>query len=81
MVSINDLLIFSTEKKKHHKHLDIVFSRSLENELYACPKKYYFLMNKIDLPGLLIRRNSLQVNSEKVGDTDTFPKPSSFSDL
>ena len=79
VVYMDDLLIFSKDKEGHYKHLEIVMSRLKENELYVSPKKCEFFEENIDFLGLLIGKDGLRVNPEKVEVLKTWPKPESVT--
>ena len=81
VVYMDDLLIFSKDKESHYKHLEIVLSRLKEHELYVAPKKCEFFEENIDFLGLLIGKDGLQVNPEKVEILKTWPKPASVTDI
>ena len=63
---IDDLLIFSKDKHSHRKHLEIDLSRLKHNELFVLPKKCEFMRTEIKFLVLIIGRDALQVNPEKL---------------
>ncbi|MEM7375746.1 MAG: reverse transcriptase family protein [Bacteroidota bacterium] len=66
VVYMDDLLIFSKDKESHYKRLDIVLSRMKEHCLYVSPKKCSFIQETFDFLGLIIGKEGIKVNPEKV---------------
>jgi len=66
VVYIDDLLIFSKDDESHFRHLETVLSRLKEHELYVSPKKCELFKDEMDFLGLLIGKQGIKVNPNKV---------------
>jgi len=81
VVYMDDLLIFSKDEESHLKHLETVLSRLKENDLYASPKKCEFMKDEMNFLGLIVGKNGIRVNPEKVKVLKTWPKPENLTEL
>ncbi len=50
---MDDLLIFSKDEQSHLRHIEFVFSRLKDRELFVSPKKCEFLKEEIEFLGLV----------------------------
>lgn len=66
VVYMEDLLVFSKTGKEHLQHLEIVLSRLQKEELYVAPKKCSFLKEETEFLGLVVGRNGIRVNPDKI---------------
>lgn len=78
---IDHLLIFSKKFESHYNHFEVVLQRLCENELYASPNKCVFLKEEIDLLSMLIGKNGIEMNPEKVRGFQNWPKPRSVTEV
>lgn len=77
-VYIDDLLIFSKEKKSQFRHFETELSRLQKNYLYAFSMTCEFLKDYIDFLGMLIGE---MVNPNKSKILISCPRPSSPTDI
>lgn len=75
---MNALLILIKDEEICLKHWKKVLSLLLEQELYVSPKKYEFLIIKIEFPGFIFwqRRTS---GPNKVTELDIWSNPKHFN--
>ena len=81
VVYMDDLLIFSRNEEEHLKHLVIVLSRLQEETLFVSPKKCEFMTEETEFLGMLVSKDGISVNPEKVDVVKTWPRPSSLTEL
>ena len=66
VVFIDDILIYSKDKKEHKEHLRIVLEILKEEKLYTKLKKCNFWMQSVSFLGQIISGEGIEVDSEKV---------------
>lgn len=81
VIYMDDLLIFSKDEESHYRHLETVLSRLEEHELYVAPRKCEFMKDNSDFLGLLVGKEGIRVNPDKVEILKTWPKPDTITDL
>ena len=81
VVYMDDLLVFSKSRDEHLGHLETVLSR-LENEkLYVSPKKCQFMQHETEFLGMLVGRDGIRVNPDKLQVVRDWPRPRSLTEL
>jgi hypothetical protein len=68
VVFIDDILVYSKNKKEHVEHLHIVLSRLREHQLYAKFSKCEFWLNKVPFLGHVLSAEGVAVDPGKVRD-------------
>lgn len=81
VVYMDDLLIFSKTRAEHMQHLETVLSRLEAQELYVAPRKCSFLQPETEFLGMIVSRDGIRVNPEKVKVIQDWPKPQSLTEL
>ncbi|WVZ93199.1 hypothetical protein U9M48_039199 [Paspalum notatum var. saurae] len=71
VVFIDDILVYSKNKKEHEEHLRIVLSRLREHKLYAKFSKCAFWLNEVAFLGHVLSEKGVAVDPSKVEDTVT----------
>ena len=81
VVYMDDLLVFSKDKKSHLEHLKIVLSRLKDHKLYVSPKKCEFMKSEISFLGMIVGKGGIKVNPKKVEIIRDWPKPASLTEV
>jgi hypothetical protein len=68
VVFIDDILVYSKNKKEHAEHLRIVLSRLREHQLYAKFSKCEFWLNEVPFLGHVLSAEGVAVDPGKVRD-------------
>jgi hypothetical protein len=76
VVFIDDILVYSKNKKEHAEHLHIVLSRLREHQLYAKFSKCEFLLNKVPFLGHVLSAEGVAIDPGKVRDILDWKPPS-----
>ena len=66
VVFFDDILVFSKSEEEHYKHLELVFQKLKENELYINPEKSTFFQNEIEYLGHIVCSDSIKVDPKKI---------------
>ena len=81
VVYMDELLIFSTNAEEHIKHLEIVLSRLQAEELYVSPKKCVFLTAETEFLGMILEKEGIRVNPDKIEVVTNWPGPQSLTEV
>lgn len=65
IVHIEDFQIFSKYDECNYRHLKTILNRLEESKIYAYLKKREFMKDEMGFLGMLIGKNSIEVNPEK----------------
>ena len=65
-IYINDILIFSLIREEHIKHIKAILSKLQEAGLQVDIRKSEFFVEKTKFLGLIISKDSLQIDLEKI---------------
>jgi hypothetical protein len=65
-IYINDILIYNNSKKKHVKHVKKMLQRLRNADLQADIDKCEFFVHEIKYLDLIVRRDEIRMNSEKI---------------
>ena len=68
VVFIDDILVYSKNKKKHVEHLRIVLTRLREHQLYAKFSKCDFWLKEVQFLGHVLLAEGVAVDPSKVKD-------------
>lgn len=74
-VYLDDILIASTDKESHLKHLRSVLSRLKDEGLVCKRKKCHFLQESCEFLGFTISKNGFSVQKDKVKAVQNLPLP------
>lgn len=78
---MEDLLIFSRTKEYHLRHIEEVLSLLKAEYLYVYPNKCSFTKKETEFLGMIVRREVIRVNPEKVEVVRDLPKPKYQTEL
>lgn len=78
---MDDLFVYSKTPGEHIRHLDLVFSRLEKGQLYVSPKKCEFMTEETEFLGLIVGRNGVRVNPEKVAILRDWPRPNTLTEV
>ena len=65
-VYLDDILIYSNDKKIHEKHVRLIFQKLSKFKLFANLKKGFFNLNKIDYLNYLMNTMKIKINFVKI---------------
>ena len=75
IVYIDNILIFTKTIEEHHNIVNNILVILERNKLTLQSKKYQFHKTKIDYLGVIISRNSVEVNPTTIKGVTEWPKP------
>ena len=81
VVYMDDLLVFSKNEEEDLPHVETVFSRLKEHQLYVSARKCEFLRSEIQFLGLIVGTEGVRVNPEKAEVLRTWPRPETLTEL
>ncbi|WVZ74859.1 hypothetical protein U9M48_022982 [Paspalum notatum var. saurae] len=74
VVFVDDILIYSKNKKEHEEHLRVVLTRLREHKLYAKFSKCAFWLKEVGFLGHILVEKGVAVDPSKVKDVRTGSK-------
>jgi hypothetical protein len=81
VVFIDDILVFTKDKKEHEEHLGLVLQKLRDNQLYAKLSKCEFWLDQVSFLGHIISAGGLAVDPRKVEDVLNWKSPQSVSEI
>jgi hypothetical protein len=81
VVFIDDILIYSKNRKDHERHLRIVLGRLRAHQLYAKLSKCEFWLEKIAFLGHILTAEGIEVDPSKVEAVSKWKQPSNVSEV
>ena len=66
VVFFDDILVFSKSEEEHYKHLELVFQKLKENELYINLEKSTLFQNEIEYLGHIVCSDGIKVDPKKI---------------
>ena len=78
---LDDILIFSRTREQHVKDLREVLTRLKKQQLYAKMSKCAFMQKEVAFLGHRIGADGLRVAADKVGAVQSWPTPSSVTEV
>ena len=66
VVFIDDILVYSKDRKNHHTHLRVVLETLRKEQLYAKLSKCEFWLNEVSFLGHIISREGIRVDPKKI---------------
>jgi hypothetical protein len=76
VVFIDDILIYSKNRKDHERHLRIILGRLRAHQLYAKLSKCEFWLEKIAFLGHILTAEGIEVDPSKVEAVSKWKQPS-----
>src|SRR5258706_15860024 len=81
IVYIDDILIYSNNKKEYREQVQKVLAKLKEVGLYAKPDKCEFSMEKTTFLGFVISVNGIEIDSAKVDAIHNWEAPKYIKDM
>ena len=81
IVYLDDIMIYSKTYEEHLEHLEKVFARLRENQLYAKLKKCEFAKEKVQYLGHIVSKNSIRPEEDKVKAIKDWKQPLTQKDV
>jgi hypothetical protein len=81
IVFIDDILVYSENKKDHAEHLRIVLTRLRDHQLYAKFSKCKFWLKKIPFLGHVLSENGISVDPSKVQEVMDWKAPTTVHEV
>jgi hypothetical protein len=66
IIYLDDILVFLKTKEEHNKHLQRIYQRLREAELYAKPSKCQFYQQKIEFLGFIIGVQRVYIDPARI---------------
>ncbi|WVZ76361.1 hypothetical protein U9M48_024341 [Paspalum notatum var. saurae] len=81
VVFVDDILIYSKNKKEHEEHLRIVLTRLREHKLYAMFSKCAFWLKEVTFLGRILSEQGVAVDPSKVEDVLNWKQPQIVTEI
>ena len=78
---LDDILIYSKSRSEHVKHVRLVLQRLREAGLYAKISKCEFLVEETKFLGLIVGRNGIRMDPDKVRTINDWKDPKCLTDV
>jgi hypothetical protein len=72
---MDDILIFSKDKKTLEKYTKRVLQRLKENDLFLKPKKCFFCLERIEYLGMILEEGKICMDPSKLKGIQDWPEP------
>ena len=77
VIYMDDMLLFSKDRKMHKERMRRVLQRLRENDLYLKPEKRLFDVEEVEFLGLIVKPDTLAMDPVKLKGIEDWPEPSS----
>ena len=77
VIYMDDMLLFSKDRKTHKERMRRVLQRLRENDLYLKPEKCLFDVEEVKFLGLIVKPDTLAMDPVKLKGIEDWPEPSS----
>ena len=77
VIYMDDMLLFSKDRKTHKERMRRVLQRLRENDLYLKPEKCLFDVEEVEFLGLIVKPDTLAMDPVKLKGIEDWPEPSS----
>jgi len=81
VVYLDDILIYSSDKTTHHKHVKEVLRRLRKHGLFAKPEKCEFDRQSVEYLGYILSPDGLTMAADKVQTIADWPEPRKVKDI
>ena len=81
MVYLDDILIFTKDKKENRRITKEVLKRLQENDLYAKPEKCLFEKDRIEYLGMIISHGHIEMDPSKLSGVMDWPRPKKVKEV
>jgi len=80
-IYLDDIFVYSDSIEEHKEHLQLVFKRLKEHQLYLKWVKYELYAEKIDCLGHIIDNEGIHVDTDKVAHIREWRTPCNYNDI
>ncbi|QRW20576.1 Transposon Tf2-12 polyprotein [Rhizoctonia solani] len=81
IIYLDDILVFSLNKKDHEAHVQEVLKRLQDNNLFCNIEKCHFHVKRIDYLGFIILELGIEVDQSKVTDAMNWSTPKNVKNI
>ncbi|KAL5575999.1 hypothetical protein UlMin_017698 [Ulmus minor] len=81
VVYLDDIVVYSTTIEEHKKHLEMVFQKLRDNQLYVKREKCAFAQTIINFLGHIIERGQIRMDMKKVRAIQEWKTPANVKEL
>ena len=81
IVYLDDILIFSKDRRSHVKHVQEVLRRLKANDLFCKPEKCEFFKSSVEYLGMIISKGTVAMDPAKVKAVSSWPRPERLKDV
>ncbi|KAL5579059.1 hypothetical protein UlMin_011501 [Ulmus minor] len=81
VVYLDDIVVYSSTMEEHKKHLEMVFQKLRENQLYVKREKCAFAQTRINFLGHIIERGQIKMDMKKVKAIQEWKTPANVREL
>ncbi|MBW0470593.1 hypothetical protein O181_010308 [Austropuccinia psidii MF-1] len=81
VVSLDDIMVFSSSEEEHVKHVASVLQRLRVNNLFAKASKCVFHASSVEYLGYVVSSDNLKMDSSKVQQILNWPQPNNIKAL
>ena len=78
---VDDILIFSSDRDSHTKHVRIVLERLEQSQLFINPSKCSFYQDRLHFLGFVVSREGISMDPERVRAIAEWPIPRTYRDI
>ena len=81
MIYLDDILIYSNDMSKHHRHVKEVLKRLCKAGLYAKAEKCEFHSESVEYLGYILSPSGLIMSDNKIKIIQDWPEPKKVKDI
>ena len=81
VVFINNMIIATETEEGHNEIVEEVLRRLEENDLFVKPEKYMWKVREVEFLGVIIEKNEVRIEKEKVQGVIEWLVPRSMKDV
>ena len=81
IIYLDDILIFSKDRRSHVKHVQEVLRRLKANDLFCKPEKCEFFKSSVEYLGMIISKGTVAMDPAKVKAVSSWPRPERLKDV
>lgn len=78
---LDDILILSSDRETHTKHIRAVLQRLRAAQLYCNLKKCSFYQDRVDFLGFVVTPDGLEMDPSRIKTIRDWPEPQTFRDI